>query len=150
MSIRTVEPGDAREHTGLWLLDCVLRYFAVFSAGWVVVWATLPGSRAHTLYSLLFGDVWLFAFFGGPSMFILMTLAMRRTLREQDEFRVVAGLLWMIPMPPLLFAGFGWGFFVFPAVQLLFVWGLLPLPTRCVLAAVEPGRERERQRWAEG
>ncbi|MFH8593995.1 hypothetical protein [Streptomyces rimosus] len=142
MSIRTVEPGDAREHTGLWLLDCVLRYFAVFSVGWVVVWVTFP---AEGWYGLL-GGFGLFAYSGLPSLIVIMLLSGRRTLREQDEFRVLASLLLLIPLVPLLLLG--WRALFFVAVQLGFAWWLLPLPTRCVLAAVEPGRERERQRWA--
>ncbi|MFH8745901.1 hypothetical protein ACH4GK_01360 [Streptomyces rimosus] len=142
MSTRTVEPGDAREHTGLWLLDCALRYFAVFSVGWVAAWATFPREGWYALLGV-FG---LFAYSGLPSLVIIMLLSGRRTLREQDEFRVLASMLLLIPLVPLLLLG--WRTLFFVAVQLGFVWWLLPLPTRCVLAAVEPGRERERQRWA--
>ncbi|WP_234440903.1 hypothetical protein [Streptomyces rimosus] len=118
----------------------------------MAVWATLPGEGgygADRLRYVLLGDAWLFGYFGVPSLFILMFLSRRRTLREQDEFRVLASFLLMIPMVPWLVLVHGYaGGFIFPGIQLVFVWLLLPLPTRCVLASVEPGRERERQRWA--
>ncbi|MFD7664894.1 hypothetical protein [Streptomyces sp. NPDC059788] len=154
MSGKTIEPGDRREHLGWWLLDLTLRYVAVFGVGWVIVWASIPGRLQREAGVWPFWEEWLlwggrlFAWFGMPSLVIILLLAGRRTLREQDEFRVLASLLLMIPIVPLMLFAPGCGFFVFPAVQLVFVCYLLPLPTRCVLAWEEPGRERERQRWA--
>ncbi|WP_030682505.1 hypothetical protein [Streptomyces rimosus] len=149
----TVEPGDARERFGPWMTSCALRYTAVFWFAWEVAWTMLPERTdearrlPNLLEELVTGGIAMFSLVGLPSLLIILLLAPRRTLREQDEFRVLAGLLLAIPVAPLML-GFGSSYVVFPVVQIVFAGWLLPLPTRCVLAWVEPGRERERKRWA--
>ncbi|WP_030025115.1 hypothetical protein [Streptomyces monomycini] len=155
MSVRTIRPGARRELAEWWLLDCTLRYVVIFCAGWVATWVTLPmhvGEATEMrvqLERMSIGGVWAFLFFGLPSLLILVGLSARRTLREQDEFRVLTCLLFMIPMAPLLFSlRYGYAWFFLPAAQVVFAFAFLPLPTRCIVSWVEPGREKERARWA--
>ncbi|MEU7223255.1 hypothetical protein [Streptomyces chrestomyceticus] len=155
MSVRTVRPGSRRERATWWLLDCTLRYVVVFCAAWVANWVTFPrhlGEATETavqLERMSAGGARAFLFLGLPSLLVLAGLSARRTLREQDEFRVLTSVLFMIPMTPLLFTlcwGYAWSFL--PAAQVVFAFGFLPLPTRCIVSRVERGREKERARWA--
>ncbi|MFI2239247.1 hypothetical protein [Streptomyces chrestomyceticus] len=155
MSVRTVRPGSRRERAAWWLLDCTLRYVAVFCAGWVATWVTFPRylgeatEVAVQLERMSVSGAWVFLFFGLPSLLVLVGLSARRTLREQDEFRVLTSVLFMIPMAPLLFTlRWGYAWFFLPAAQVVFAFGFLPLPTRCIVSRVERGREKERARWA--
>ncbi|MEV6953037.1 hypothetical protein [Streptomyces sp. NPDC051183] len=126
---------------------CVVRYTALFAAGWTVVTLTSPGlddpgsdGFDDTLpYGETVRAYWelapgMFATVGGLTLLVLVCLSRRRnTQTESAEFRLLVGTLTVVPL--MLFAMFGWPslIVVLLAVQGVFAGLLMPVGPRRVM-----------------